>query len=69
MRIEKASDLIYWTYYMVDWSKVRQEDSDQRCAECGKAMKKVEAAEDAKGMMYDGYVCHDDKRLIWVKSG
>ena len=68
VRIESASDLIYWTYYMMKWDKVAQEDSDQKCSECGRLMKKVEPAEDAKSQKYDGYVCHDDKRLIWVKS-
>ena len=68
MRIESASDLIHWTYYMMKWDEVRQEDSEQKCAECGRPMKKVEPAIDAKGLSYDGYVCHDDKRLIWVRN-
>ncbi len=69
MRVEKASDLIYWTYYMIKWDKVKQEPSDVRCTECGEPMNKAEPAVDAKGNSYDGYVCHKDKRLVWVKSG
>lgn len=68
MRIEKAGDLIFWTYFMIDWSKVEQSMSDQKCAECGEPMKKAEPAVDAKGQKYDGYVCHRDKRVIWVRA-
>ena len=68
MKIENAGDLIYWTYFMIDWSKVQQEPSDQRCAECGELMMKAEPAVDAKGQRFDGYVCHKDKRVVWVKA-
>ena len=68
MRVDNAGDLIYWTYFMVDWEKVGQVPSDQKCAQCGKIMLKVEPAVDPKGASYDGYVCHDDKRLVWVRS-
>ncbi|MBI3859358.1 MAG: hypothetical protein HY296_03850 [Thaumarchaeota archaeon] len=68
MKIDKAGDLIYWTYYMIDWKKVVQEPSDRRCQQCGKPMQKVEAVTDAKGASYDGYVCHGDKVLVWVRS-
>ncbi len=67
--MEKAGDLIYWTYFMLDWTKVRQEDSDLKCADCGRPMKKTEPAIDAKGTNYDGYVCHADKRVVWLKAG
>ncbi len=68
MRIEKASDLIFWTYFMIDWTKVKQTPSDQKCTECGGMMNTSEAAVDSDGHRYDGYVCHTDKRLIWVKA-
>lgn len=68
MRVEKAGDLIYWTYYMIDWNKVKQEESGVKCADCGKPMKKTEPAVDAEGKSYDGYVCHSDKRVVWMKS-
>ncbi len=69
MRVERASDLIYWTYHMINWDKVTQTPSDQKCSECGKPMNKAEQAIDSKGHRYDGYVCHTEKRVIWVKSG
>ncbi|HZW85594.1 MAG TPA: hypothetical protein VFE91_06830 [Nitrososphaerales archaeon] len=68
MKIKDSGDLIYWTYFMVDWSKVKQEPSDVRCTECGDKMAKAEPAVDSKGRKYDGYVCHKDKKLIWVKA-
>jgi len=68
MRVENAADLIHWTYYMMDWKKVQQWPSDVKCADCGKAMNQVEPAEDPAGRSYDGYVCHSDKRLLWVKA-
>ncbi|QQG48882.1 MAG: hypothetical protein HY247_00750 [archaeon] len=68
MKIEKASDLIYWTYYMIDWAKVEQSSSDQKCSECGDAMMRSEPAVDSSGRKYDGYVCHKDKRVIWVRA-
>jgi hypothetical protein len=68
VRVDNAGDLIFMTYYMVDWSKARQEASDLRCAECGALMNKVEAAVDSSGKKYDGYVCHTDKRLIWARA-
>ena len=46
MRVDKAGDLIFMTYFMVDWGKTRQEQSDVRCAECGGKMNKVEPAVD-----------------------
>lgn len=68
MRVEKAGDLIFMTYYMVDWGKTGQEASDLRCAECGEPMNKVEPAVDSSGKKYDGYVCHKDKRLVWARA-
>ena len=69
MRIEKAGDLIFMTYFMLDWSKVKQTPSEVKCADCGDPMSLGEPAIDSKGARYDGYVCHRDKRLIWVKAG
>jgi hypothetical protein len=68
VRVEKSGDLIFWTYYMIDWEKVKQLPSDMKCAECGRPMSLVEPAIDSKGKKYDGYVCHTDKRVVWVKS-
>ncbi len=68
MRVEKAGDLIYLTYFMIRWDKVKQTPSDQKCSECGNPMNKAEQAVDSKGQKYDGYVCHTDKRVIWVRA-
>ena len=67
MRIEKAGDLIFWTYYMIDWSRVQQSPSDVKCAECGRPMNLSEPAVDPRGQVFDGYVCHADKKLVWVR--
>ena len=69
MRVEKAGDLMFFTYYMIKWDRVKQEPSDVRCTDCGQSMYQAEPAIDSMGHRYDGYVCHTDKRLIWVKAG
>jgi len=68
MKVENASDLIYLTYYMIDWKKIVQVPSDQNCTECGQPMRKGEQAVDSKGNRFDCYVCHGDKRVIWLKA-
>jgi hypothetical protein len=68
VRIDKAADLIYLTYFMVDWKTAKQEPSGIKCAECGQPMNRVEPAIDSTGKSYDGFVCHGDKRVIWVKG-
>ncbi len=67
MRIEKASDLIFWTYYMMDWSKVGQARSSKKCAQCGGLMNKVETVTDDSGLIYEGLVCHHCKTVLWVR--
>ena len=68
MKIDQAGDLIHLTYYMMDWNKAKQESSDRTCQECGQKMNKVDAVVDARGSKYDGYVCHQNKILIWVRA-
>jgi formylmethanofuran dehydrogenase subunit E len=68
VRVKDGGELIYMTYYMVDWTKVKQEPSDVRCADCGEPMNLAEPAVDAKGQKYDCYVCHKDRRVVWVRS-
>jgi uncharacterized protein with PIN domain len=68
VKIQRAGDLVYWTYHMVDWTKVQQSRSSQKCVQCAGPMMKVEQVEDAKGSRYDGIVCHACKRVIWAKS-
>jgi hypothetical protein len=58
---------LYLTYFMLDWDKVQQSPCDQKCAECGGAMSKTEPVVDSKGLEYEGYVCHLDKRVVWLR--
>jgi hypothetical protein len=69
VRIENAGDLIYWTYFMISWEKVKQEVTSVKCACFGRPMNRGEPATDSKGQSYDFYVCHFDKRVVWVRSG
>ena len=68
MRVENSSELIFWTYFMIDWKEVQQAPSDQKCSECGHTMNKSEPAVDRKDQRFDCYVCHTDKRVIWLKT-
>lgn len=65
MKVNNIDELIFYTYYMIDWEKEEQKDSDDKCLQCGGAMKHV-IATDGK-VSYDGYVCHNCKRIVWVK--
>ena len=49
MEIDDAGDLIFQTYYMVDWGKVGQSPSEDKCVSCGRPMMKVEPFRDRKG--------------------
>jgi len=59
---------MWLTYFMMRWDEVKQERSDQKCTICGKSMMKTEAITDEKGRKYEGYVCHTDKQVTWVKA-
>jgi uncharacterized protein with PIN domain len=67
LEIDSAGDLIFRTYYMVDWKTALQTDSDSACISCGTRMKKVEPYRDRKGLVYDGLVCHSCKTIYWLK--
>jgi hypothetical protein len=54
---------------MLKWDEVRQEESDQRCTLCGKPMMKTELVTDDRGRNYQGFVCHADKQVTWVRVG
>jgi len=54
---------------MMKWEEVHQAMSDQRCTLCGKPMMRTEPLTDDKGASYEGYVCHGDKQVTWVKAG
>ena len=59
---------MWLSYFMLDWEKVKQYDSDQRCTACGRPMKKTEPVTDGKGPWFEGYVCHADRQVTWVKA-
>lgn len=67
MEIDDAGELIFRTYYMMDWKTVLQSSSDRRCITCGSEMKKVEPVRDKKGLVYEGLVCHNCKSIFWLK--
>jgi hypothetical protein len=60
---------MYLTYHMVKWQEVEQHDSEQRCQTCGSPLKRTEEVIDQKGLRYEGYVCHADKQVTWVRKG
>jgi uncharacterized protein with PIN domain len=67
LEIDDSSDLIYQTYFMVNWAKTKQTPSQTRCVSCGGAMMDVEPARDKKGVVFDGIVCHKCKTLLWTR--
>jgi hypothetical protein len=60
---------MFLTYFMVNWETIGQQESDQKCTECGSLMNRTEEVVDQKDQRYLGYVCHKDKRVIWVRAG
>ena len=68
MEIDDAGDLIFQTYYMMDWGKVRQSPCEDRCVTCGRPMLKVEPIRDKNGLVYEGRVCHSCKSVFWLKE-
>ena len=54
---------------MVKWDEIQQEESNQKCTECGLPLKRTEKVTDGKGLSYEGYVCHRDRSVTWVKIG
>ena len=58
---------MFLTYYMVKWDGVKQDPSDQKCTTCGRPLKRTEPVVDQKGESYEGYVCHHDKQVTWLK--
>lgn len=60
---------MYLTYFMMDWTKIGQGPSGEMCTECSKPMNVTEEVIDQKGTRYRGYVCHNDKRVLWVREG
>jgi hypothetical protein len=58
---------MFLTYFMVNWDQMKQHESDQKCTDCSQTMLRTEAVVDQKGQAYEGYVCHKDKRVTWVR--
>jgi len=59
---------MWLTYFMMQWDDVKQQASDQRCTICVKPMMKTEMVTDEKGANYEGFVCHDDKQVTWLRA-
>ncbi|MDG6902626.1 MAG: hypothetical protein JRM80_11810 [Nitrososphaerota archaeon] len=60
---------MWLTYFMVKWDEVAQSESDQKCTDCGAPLKKTEPFTDGEGLSFEGYVCHRDKRVTWIRTG
>lgn len=58
---------MFLTYFMVNWNQTEQKESEQLCTDCGQPLKRTEPFTGKKGLSYEGYVCHTDKRVTWVK--
>jgi hypothetical protein len=58
---------MFLTYYMVSWGEVKQTPSETKCTDCGRPLNRTEEFIDEKGLKYEGYVCHDDKRVTWIR--
>ena len=68
MRIERAGDLMFVTYFMVNWEKEATVPSGRKCAECRREMGGLEAVVGSGEVEYEGLVCHSCKRLLWMKK-
>jgi len=58
---------MWLTYFMMKWDDVKQHESNQRCTLCGKILMQTEAVTDENGASYEGFVCHADKQVTWLK--
>lgn len=63
-----SKELIYWTYYMLDWKSIKQEASTKRCVKCGSKMSRILGFKNEKGRDYEGLACHSCKTVIWISS-
>ena len=60
---------MWLTYHMMKWEEVEQSESDQKCTLCGRPMMKTEVITDEKGTDYEGFVCHFDRQVTWMRVG
>ena len=68
VKVERAGDLAYVTYFMVNWNEEKASPAEQRCAQCGSNMVRLEASVGEGKESYEGIVCHGCKRLTWVRK-
>jgi len=54
---------------MLKWEEVAQKRSDQNCTLCGRPLMRTEVFTDEKDVGYEGYVCHVDKQVTWIRVG
>jgi hypothetical protein len=59
---------MFLTYFMVRWEGVKLEPSEQKCTICGKPLLRTEFFTDEKEVNYEGYVCHTDKQVTWLRA-
>jgi hypothetical protein len=67
VRMKTKVSPMWLTYFMVRWDDVKQFECDQKCTDCGSPMKLTEPFTDGRGVNYEGYVCHRDKRVTWLR--
>ncbi|MDA4132028.1 MAG: hypothetical protein OK454_02745 [Thaumarchaeota archaeon] len=67
LEIDEAGELLFRTYYMMDWATITQVGADRLCVTCGGEMKKAGPVQDKKGLVYEGIVCHKCKTIFWLK--
>lgn len=58
---------MFLTYHMMKWDGIEQRGSEQKCTVCGGVLMRTELVTDEKGTNYEGFVCHRDKQVTWVK--
>ena len=57
----------FLTYFMVKWQVVEQHVWEQKCQICGRPLSRTEEVVDGKGNKYEGFVCHPDRQVTWVR--
>jgi len=58
---------MFLTYFMMKWEDVKQFKTSQKCTICGRNLMRTEVVTDEKEVDYEGYVCHRDKQVTWVR--
>ena len=58
---------MWLTYFMLKWDEVRQRESSQKCTLSGRPQMQTELITDEGGANYEGFVCHADRQVTWVR--